>query len=828
MLISPLKLSTTLSGIGILFGLNFLVDARAAPTNAAPPSLKQHIDERHLQFAQAPEAAANKSEVQIRPTFDCAKASSRVEKLICANPQLAKLDVELLENYRQAIALELDLNALKATQQAWIKLRNACIDAACVNTSYSNRLVELKSQISLAQNVQKSKSSTTESSTSSSDKNSLTSLQKEEQRAVQEYEEEMRKARSAQEQGRKSFAEQQVEEAERQRSFQEAYDAQMKAARDAYFAAEEKKVKEEADRQAQIIEEQRQADLERERVEKEQEQRRLEAAKREREQELERIAREAQIEKERQAALEQERIRRETLAKENAANAARLLKEAEESCSKEPINPDATISLCMRAIQLGTKEAFVLAALGSAYYEKKDYNTALEYADAAIQRDYQLGVAYRYRGAIFVRQGRLDNAISDLNEAIRLGIRHPNVYLNRAEALAGKKMFDEARLDCDEALELDQKSVRAYNTRGVIFSTLGDHEKALADFNQALRLKAGDELILKNRQLAIDALEKAKQLAEIALRRKAEIDRLKTQIKDGKLEGYGLIKLDGVDKPICYLIGKEGSSSLSFIGLGKSVDARKLFIETLNRETDDDFQRSIKSAVGFDSLEKMSAKVKDNDCSGAFGSSADLRLLIPKLDELKIAYELQMTWFKQAELEARPRGIFEAEKKAIEDQKKATREKIAHLSRNADRLNMVTMPNRSFRTSYGSNASFVSCNDRTIVNTARTMFGHVIEKYFDLLPDEKSIFCLARLDFSTNGITIYFTPDESRLQDIYSSPNASPEAINGTFIEAMMMNFKVQSYTAFTIQAFMNGDKAKPTKCFLLDVGSLLDGSCKR
>ena len=64
---------------------------------------------------------------QSKPTFDCAKAQSRVEKFICSSVDLGRLDVQLLQTYREAVAGEPDANALKATQLSLLKQRNACL-----------------------------------------------------------------------------------------------------------------------------------------------------------------------------------------------------------------------------------------------------------------------------------------------------------------------------------------------------------------------------------------------------------------------------------------------------------------------------------------------------------------------------------------------------------------------------------------------------------------------------------------------------------------------------------------------------------------------------
>lgn len=79
------------------------------------------------------------------PSFNCANASSRVELMICGNPQLAQADANLAQAYRQTIACAADKARVRAAQRTWVTNRNACADEACVANEYeirSNRLAE--------------------------------------------------------------------------------------------------------------------------------------------------------------------------------------------------------------------------------------------------------------------------------------------------------------------------------------------------------------------------------------------------------------------------------------------------------------------------------------------------------------------------------------------------------------------------------------------------------------------------------------------------------------------------------------------------------------
>lgn len=74
--------------------------------------------------------------------IDCAKAASPTEKMICADPTLAQLDAVLNKDY-PAYAAKRGRDAARRAQEDWLKKRDACADAACLNASYKKRIQEL-------------------------------------------------------------------------------------------------------------------------------------------------------------------------------------------------------------------------------------------------------------------------------------------------------------------------------------------------------------------------------------------------------------------------------------------------------------------------------------------------------------------------------------------------------------------------------------------------------------------------------------------------------------------------------------------------------------
>lgn len=79
-------------------------------------------------------------------SFDCSKASTFVEKTICADTLLGKLDEALSDNYKMMLGSDIGKGAeqdLKATQKKWLKERNKCKDNNCLIEAYRKRVDEI-------------------------------------------------------------------------------------------------------------------------------------------------------------------------------------------------------------------------------------------------------------------------------------------------------------------------------------------------------------------------------------------------------------------------------------------------------------------------------------------------------------------------------------------------------------------------------------------------------------------------------------------------------------------------------------------------------------
>jgi uncharacterized protein len=76
-------------------------------------------------------------------SFDCRKAETKIEKLICDDIELSKLDEELNTAYRSALQDSVPAAPTKIAQKQWIMERNTCGDAICLRNAYKKRISKL-------------------------------------------------------------------------------------------------------------------------------------------------------------------------------------------------------------------------------------------------------------------------------------------------------------------------------------------------------------------------------------------------------------------------------------------------------------------------------------------------------------------------------------------------------------------------------------------------------------------------------------------------------------------------------------------------------------
>lgn len=78
------------------------------------------------------------------PSFDCAKATTGTERMICSSKELAEVDVRMVDLYKMARNNSPNKQALTREQNSWRKnVRDACTDTACIFKVYEDRIRQL-------------------------------------------------------------------------------------------------------------------------------------------------------------------------------------------------------------------------------------------------------------------------------------------------------------------------------------------------------------------------------------------------------------------------------------------------------------------------------------------------------------------------------------------------------------------------------------------------------------------------------------------------------------------------------------------------------------
>lgn len=87
----------------------------------------------------------------LKTSFDCANARASIEKLICRDPQLTQMDIELMRLYHLALTDERSVpppDKVTIDQQFWIESRNQCGSGpepkACAIRRYAERAHQLR------------------------------------------------------------------------------------------------------------------------------------------------------------------------------------------------------------------------------------------------------------------------------------------------------------------------------------------------------------------------------------------------------------------------------------------------------------------------------------------------------------------------------------------------------------------------------------------------------------------------------------------------------------------------------------------------------------
>ena len=123
-----------------------------------------------------------------------------------------------------------------------------------------------------------------------------------------------------------------------------------------------------------------------------------------------------------------------------------------------------------------------------AYSFKGNYKDALSDLDQAIKLAPKYIQAYLFRGMLLYLNGDHDRAIADLDHAVRTSPDHLT-YTTRGLYFYFNIDYQHAIADFDQSIKLKPDFADAYYWRGLTYYAKRDYDRAIADFDQSIKLK---------------------------------------------------------------------------------------------------------------------------------------------------------------------------------------------------------------------------------------------------------------------------------------------------------------------------------------------------
>ncbi|WP_285057684.1 tetratricopeptide repeat protein [Pedobacter ginsengisoli] len=134
--------------------------------------------------------------------------------------------------------------------------------------------------------------------------------------------------------------------------------------------------------------------------------------------------------------------------------------------------------------------ALTLNSSAAAFNAEGKYDDALANINEAIQQNPGLAYLYITRARTYNLKKDRIRAIADFTEALRLEPQNLTALTGRGYAYFNEKLYDKSIGDNDKALQLDPKNLMALSNRAASYNNSGDKIKALEDLNTLVMLDA--------------------------------------------------------------------------------------------------------------------------------------------------------------------------------------------------------------------------------------------------------------------------------------------------------------------------------------------------
>ena len=152
------------------------------------------------------------------------------------------------------------------------------------------------------------------------------------------------------------------------------------------------------------------------------------------------------------------------------------------------------LSIAQAAPQEGNPQAAKVARDAGQAAKDQDWNKAIDGFRKASEMDRKyianLAIAYQQRAFAYANDQRFQDALNDLNEAIKIKPGDARAYEQRAAIEMRINDYDKALADYAEAGKANPGEIKYRNYRAYIYETRGDLQNAMVETDAALKINS--------------------------------------------------------------------------------------------------------------------------------------------------------------------------------------------------------------------------------------------------------------------------------------------------------------------------------------------------
>ncbi|MFN8655630.1 MAG: tetratricopeptide repeat protein [Candidatus Obscuribacterales bacterium] len=257
------------------------------------------------------------------------------------------------------------------------------------------------------------------------------------------------------------------------------------------------------------------------------------------------------------------------------------------------------VALADEALKVKPNDYAALLIKATAYRDLGENARAISVAGEIIAKKpaAQLAEAYAVRGDALYRSGKYSEARDDFNAALETDPKANDIYAKRAMALLQLKLYKESLADSTDAIFADNTNSDLYMLRGQAYERLGELEKAVEDYEQAVSFeptfetyaaRARVEMALKQYNRAVADLTEVVKDTAAPPSYKDLLAEAKEKVKSMPINAVDIASLTEKDRPAVVLkYDQMVRQGFALTRQGRGMDAAQLLSVAVQAQPND-------------------------------------------------------------------------------------------------------------------------------------------------------------------------------------------------------------------------------------------------